>query len=82
MRNHVGIFFTEPRRKLAGAVVVRLQSLRTNYGQGVPQLGPELRLAPLQDDGGVQHGDHGWIRQGCILTPEQNKNQFLVFLLR
>ena len=66
------------QRELAGAVVVRLQPLGADHGQRVSELGPELRLSPLEDDVGAEELADGGVGERPVLVADQNKNQFYV----
>ena len=81
VRNHVWVFFTECWWKLASAVIMGLKSLTTADWQRVAQLGPELRLAPLQDDGGAEEAADGWVGQSRVLCSQQDENQFGMLIL-
>ena len=59
-----------------------LQPPGADCRQSVPQLGPELRLPPLEEDVGAEQLADGGVGQGAVLVPNQNKNQLYVFISR
>ena len=76
----VVVLLSEVQRELAGAVVVGLHPLGASHGQGVAQPGPELSLAPLEDDVVGEELADGGVGEGGVLGTNQDEDQFYVFI--
>ena len=80
MGDDVVVLLSVVQRELAGAVVVGLHPLGASHWQGVAEPGPELSLAPLEDDVGSEELADGGVGQGAVLRTDQNKDQLHVFI--
>ena len=80
MGDDVVVLLSVVQRELAGAVVVGLHPLGASHWQGVAEPGPELSLAPLEDDVVGEELADGGVGEGAVLGSDQHKDQFHVFI--